>query len=74
MTGKEAFIDLCEAIDAYAAEHYPEVSRTVEEIEALAFAAYAAAGKVVGNEDAYKGLLASARAKMAVPAAERTVI
>jgi hypothetical protein len=73
-SGKEIFVELCEAIDAYAAEHHSEVPRTVEEIEALAFAAFSAAGEVVGNKDAAEGLAESARKRLAVPVADRTRI
>ena len=73
-SGKAFFVEVCEKIDAYAAEHYPDVPRTAEEIEAMAFCAFSAWGEVVGNEDAAKGLAESARKRLAVPAAERTRI
>jgi hypothetical protein len=73
-SGKAVFIELCEAINAYAAEHCPEIPRTVEEIEALALANFSAWGEVVGNKDAAEGLAESARERLAVPAAERTRI
>jgi hypothetical protein len=71
---KKLFVDLCHKIDDYARENCPEVPRTVEEIEALAYVSLASFGMAHGGPNtAAEGLVESAKGRLAVPVAERTV-
>ena len=73
-SSKALFIDLCEAVNDYAAEHFPEVPRSVEEIEALVLAHSGAIGKAFGIDEDGDALIESAKAKLAVPKDQRTYI
>lgn len=73
-SGKHLFVELCEAVNAYAAENAPDVPRSVEEIEAIVFANLSAWGKVVGDDEASAGLFESARRRLSVPADKRTYL
>jgi hypothetical protein len=65
--GREIFINLCRQINDYASEHFPEIKRTVEEIEATAFAALSAAAETVGSSEARNHFELRARERLSVP-------